>query len=675
MKGAYFYDEEHYPNLASFSFEEYESGERHNFMAFWTPEGDSFTNIGEMMNFIHTKVRWLIGYNNKEYDDTILVALLSSKGIMLDADPKLVTKFTYELSTTIINGDKHDYIPYDEDDDDDEIEEQGGENRKVADIVRQLANHRIFHSLDLLLQFNRLDRVSLKQLAIGMKWHKIMDLPIPVGSMIKRSQLDMLMEYQWNDVAITKHALFTVLAEQVNNRIKLTQRTGLNLINACDSDMSKIIMSDRYCKAMGIDFETIKDKRTHRRTLNLVDCVSPRVHFSTKEFNRAYAKFVGTTIDPYAEKFKKPKDKFMFLVKSKYLEHTIRLGGIHSNNPAEEIDETESHFLIDLDVVSYYPRLLINGRYYPKHLGPQFVDVYERDIVNERLRAVKEKDTDLASMLKITANAIYGMTNSTKSWMYDPLVSNSICINGQLYLLMLVEWLENYSKCVVVYSNTDGLTVRVPKQELSIFHRICDNWCNKFNFSLKFSRYKKMVIRDVNNYLIFTDDPETPIKRKGSYDYKKKAAKGYKFPIVAKALNQYYEFGIPVAETITAEKDIYAFMRSEKTDLSKFMIRMDYMYKSDSDVLQKTNRWIVTKDNPNQGRISKVSYETKKANQLQKGKFVTVVNDVDDAVPFEDYRLDLDFYQDEATSAINLVSNRVVETHIPMYEQSKLNFG
>lgn len=665
MKGAYVYDEEHYPNFASFAFEDVYSKERHFFYAFWDHLGYSYSNIEEMMNFIHKGVRWLVGYNNKEYDDTILVALLSSKGIVSDADAKLITKFTYETSTTIINGDKHDYTPYDDDDDEDEHGNARFSNkRKVAPIVYHLSKHKIFHSLDLLLQLNRIDRISLKQLAIGMKWHRIMDLPIEPGSTIKRADLEKIKDYQWNDVDITKHALHTVFQEQVKNRIQLSEKTGLDLYNACDSDMAKIIMADRYCKAAGIDFETIQNKRTYRKLLPLKSCISNRIYFHTKELNRLYGKFSDTVIDPIAERLKKPKEKFKMLIKSKYLEHTIRLGGIHSNNPPEVIEESDKYDLIDLDVTSYYPRILVNEGYYPMHLGPLFTKVFEKDILDERIKAVKAKEVDLAGMLKITANSVFGQTNSIHSWMYDPLVSNSICINGQLYLLMLVEWLESHSKCIVVYSNTDGLTVRVPKSERSIFFRICKGWTNTFNFELKFTEYRKMILRDVNNYLIFTHDQETPVKSKGYYDFKKKASKGYKFPIIARSLFEYYDKGTPIEETVRAATDPYLFMRSEKSDPDKFQVKVDYMFKDGFDYLQKNNRWMVTAANPNQGRLTKVNKLTRDSENLQKDRHVTVVNDVDASLKIGDYKIDFGFYIDECKKVINLVSNKVVESHV-----------
>lgn len=47
--------------------------------------------------------------------------------------------------------------------------------------------------------------------------------------------------------------------------------------------------------------------------------------------------------------------------------------------------------LIDIDVASLYPSMLIQYKFYPKHLGPEFLEVYSQ-IRTERLEA-KEMGT------------------------------------------------------------------------------------------------------------------------------------------------------------------------------------------------------------------------------------------------------------------------------------------
>ena len=49
----------------------------------------------------------------------------------------------------------------------------------------------------------------------------------------------------------------------------------------------------------------------------------------------------------------------------------------------------DKFMLVDRDVASYYPRIIINLRLYPVGMGPDFLGAYEQ-IIQQRLRAKKE---------------------------------------------------------------------------------------------------------------------------------------------------------------------------------------------------------------------------------------------------------------------------------------------
>ena len=183
-----------------------------------------------------------------------------------------------------------------------------------------------------------------------------------------------------------------------------------------------------------------------------------------------------------------------------------------------------------------------------------------------------------------------------------------ICVSGQLYLLMLMEAIERYSRCLVVYSNTDGLTVRVPRNEIGLFKTICDRWMLKTGFELEFVYYTRMILRDVNNYMMFSNskNPEKAIKAKGAYMYAKEEHKGYKYPIIAKSIQDYFNLGTPKEDTVFNCKDIHEFIASEKTSQSIFEVLLQPRVDTSSHIiLQKTNRWVVTQGNILEGKLYK----------------------------------------------------------------------
>jgi DNA polymerase elongation subunit (family B) len=94
-----------------------------------------------------------------------------------------------------------------------------------------------------------------------------------------------------------------------------------------------------------------------------------------------------------------------------------------------------------VDVASLYPSLGITLNLYPEHLGEQFSKIYEDGIVKPRLEAKKNGDKVMADGFKLSANSVYGKSNSEYSFLYDPLYTLKTTLSGQLALCVLSEML------------------------------------------------------------------------------------------------------------------------------------------------------------------------------------------------------------------------------------------
>ena len=62
--------------------------------------------------------------------------------------------------------------------------------------------------------------------------------------------------------------------------------------------------------------------------------------------------------------------------------------------------------------------LAISQGLYPEHLGPGFLDIYDKEIVSVRLKekkkSKKERDFVIIEGFKLAANGAYGKTNEEK---------------------------------------------------------------------------------------------------------------------------------------------------------------------------------------------------------------------------------------------------------------------
>ena len=137
------------------------------------------------------------------------------------------------------------------------------------------------------------------------------------------------------------------------------------------------------------------------------------------------------------------------------------IGGLHSvdSNGAWVPEEHET--LMDVDVTSYYPTIMLKENLSPRHWITGGVDHFKGaflPIVEGRIEAKKAGDKGKADRLKITINGTFGKTNDPYSTLYDPFIMSCVTVTGQLGLLALVAMVTDVGG-TVVSANTDGITI------------------------------------------------------------------------------------------------------------------------------------------------------------------------------------------------------------------------
>lgn len=196
------------------------------------------------------------------------------------------------------------------------------------------------------------------------------------------------------------------------------------------------------------------------------------------------------------------------------LQYVFGTGGIHASIESASVHSDDDYIIIDADVASMYPNIAISNRVYPLHLTERFCDIYQ-DVYTARKGFPKGSAEN--AVLKLALNGVYGDSNNQYSPFYDPQYTMTITINGQLSLLMLAERLSEIDECQIIQCNTDGVTVRIPRESREQYDEICSKWCEDVKLELEYAEYSDMFIRDVNNYIaVYTDGK---IKRKGAYEY------------------------------------------------------------------------------------------------------------------------------------------------------------
>ena len=242
--------------------------------------------------------------------------------------------------------------------------------------------------------------------------------------------------------------------------------------------------------------------------------------------------------------------------------HDYGYGGIHGcvdNVVVEGI-------LLIADVSSEYPSLMINENYYSRKLK----EPKKFKVIRDRRLELKAKKDKRQQPLKICINGAYGVLKDPHSDCYDPLMSNNVCISGQLYMTELIAKLGAVSGVSILQSNTDGVYTKLDSIEvLDKVKPILDEWQQRTKLELEVDVFEhgKLIQKDVNNYILIDMNDKSHYKSKGAY-VKKLSPIDNDLPIINKALIEYFVNDIPVEKTINECNDLIPFQKIIKLSSS-----------------------------------------------------------------------------------------------------------
>ena len=626
----YIYDLEIYPNLFSCVMKSRRTGEVKTVCVHADADNIDETHMEfwELVHFFDNPNRWFSGYNSFHFDDQIIVWLLRNYRTLVKMDLVDLTQSIWAFTEDL-------------------IAKEGRSEYKY---------HKHFRSLDL-KKIGRLFK-GLKQVGTNLKWGRIQDLPIKVGTYITADQIDDLLDYNLNDVLLTEQ-LYEELQEEIQLRYAISHAYGVDVMNEDRSGVANRMLEAFYSRETGMSRRVFKEFRTQRHSIPLKDTISDKIKFKTPKLQAFLEEVKSQTVSP--------SDKFRRAILINGTIYDIAKGGIHSRhkNESKIYESSDDVIIMDADVGSFYPKVMEVHRIKPAHLDDAMLNILVR-MTGDRLEA-KDKAKRLkakgdpeweiwqvkADALKIVINSIFGKMGDIKYWLYDPKAMYEVTLNGQFYLLMLIEKLEE-NGINVFYANTDGITAEVQKDQMPTYEAICKAWEKYTGFSLEYARYKKFILRDVNNYIVELDetneDGSSKVKMKGVFNTKryKELAKAFHMPVVPLAIRNFFIDGTPVEETICNHPDPIDFCLAPQSDNS-FQIELDRHGENGivTEKLQKTNRFLVS--NRVGGALYKCRYGKRDSVPPVGGEMVQLANDHHDG---DQYDIKYDWYIRQAKKEI-----------------------
>lgn len=284
---------------------------------------------------------------------------------------------------------------------------------------------------------------------------------------------------------------------------------------------------------------------------------------------------------------------------------TYAWGGVHGAKPCIIVEETKDRVIINFDVASLYPNSMLNFGYCSRAMeDPEAF----RKLVERRLGYKHAGDKLRSNALKLPINTTYGAMLNRHNDLADRWAGRSVCISNQLAMTMLIVDLGKQCETIdFININTDGIMFTIDRKEVELAERIVAEWSEVTKFEMERDDFKKVIQKDVNNYIGIT--PDGKFKTKGGYVslYNGGNFKTNSLAIIHKAIVDYLVYKTPVETTINKCEDVLQFQQIVKTGGT---YEGSYHYINGERVpIQKVNRVYAVKNS--------------KYGQVVKGKLIT----------------------------------------------------
>ena len=608
-KPAYVYDIEVFKNVFHCTVFDTEKEELHKFEC-----SIRINQIQEMCEFFLNNDVYFVGYNNIHYDNPIVnycIEYFSNSNYTYDK----ICESIFNLSNVITSG----------------------KTDADKDRWKKWKYAKNFLTLDLLtMLYSQALRVSLKEMQVTMMYKNVQEFNCDWQLPLAEQEIDEMIAYNINDVMST-HELLKRSEDMIKLRIDIEKTYNIDCLSKDNVNMGMQILAEEYMRKTGISWSKLKDMRSPADTIVLDKVILPFIKFETPILCELLTEMKSLIVSPGRKGYEKK-----FLMQN--LTYSVGVGGIHSINTPELIIPKEDELLIDADVASLYPSMLLNFDCYPKHLGAIFKETYE-DIRVRRLAAKKAKNKLTDITLKYALNGLSGNLQNEYSWCYDPYAAMKIRINGQLLLLMLTEQLIKLG-CEIIQINTDGVFFKCKKDIYPEVQKKFEWWQNLTGLVLEEDRFKAFYQLAINDYFGVYENGK--IKEKGCFITDILLGKGLTPKVIPKAVIKYFLEGIRPDEYIKSCTDIKDFLMSEKTG-------KQWHVEYNNEPQQRTNRFYASTDGYFLYKW-KIENEEKKYQNMLTASGVTLLNNFDD-LP-ENPKINYQYYITEANKIIAQFKNK-----------------
>lgn len=427
--------------------------------------------------------------------------------------------------------------------------------------------------------------VSLKLYAGRLHAPKMQDLPYDPDSLLTREQMQNVNLYCGNDLNVTKQ-LYDAIKGRVTLRETMSAEYRTDLRSKSDAQVAEAVIKTELFRLTNkkLAKPSVKEKEFFYK-------VPEYMGFETEQLRNVFDMVKRSPFTAKTNgKIEMTEELANTLIHINGMTYKLGIGGLHSQENEVSHFSNDEYMIVDRDVTSYYPSIILNQGLYPETLGPHLLEVF-KVLVDRRIAAKRtnrelkklgvkgihhrlnstddyreqigeardiefDRSVTVMDSLRITINGAFGKLGSVYSALYAPDLMIQVTVTGQLTLLMLIERFE-LAGIKVISANTDGIVTRYLRSRHDEVAAIVKQFEDETKFEFEDTQYTALHSRDVNNYIAIKPDGE--VKTKGTFktgDLQKNTQND----ICNEALIAFLKDGTPIEDTIRACKDIRKFV-------------------------------------------------------------------------------------------------------------------
>lgn len=427
-------------------------GKDGNYSFFESYEKDiDISSLKKFIKSFKNKDTMLIGHNLVGYDLVVLDRIFKRKKTISPLECR-------EISNSIINASSDEFIYF---------------NRKVWGKV---------------LDTKTFTNKSLKVCAISLDSQDIEE--VNVNDFLSKENVEKLRYYNLSDL---KNTLLVASRLESQFTIRAELEKKIDNSSVWHTSPSTIAM-----KVININ----RENHVLRQSIAVRDIITKRI-FSDPILSDFQMRLLKKTY---------PEDPCNEIIHIDDLEIVFASGGLHGFQGTGILDEisNEDELLYELDFTSFYPNLMIALEVYPVGVEKEIFLGKLKNMTAERIQAKKSGDKTKANSLKLIINSIFGQLGNKKGRLYDPFSMIKVTFNGQLILLELFDLIKSHCKCLML--NTDGILVKVSKEEEDVILEIAREFGQKINIPIESTPIKKIYAPSINDYVAIKEDGSTKLK-------------------------------------------------------------------------------------------------------------------------------------------------------------------